>query len=127
ELWAKMNSLARFYSTLGCDFRLLAYSRPYPLDAPLDAIKQMMANAPDPQSREQIAAYRRFVEQIVQSAYLKQTAYYLMLFDNKQPHILAGILADGLRLPVQHVPHLPDLAETEYEETPAYYQPVETN
>ena len=124
ELWAKMNSMALFYSTLGCDFRLLAYSRPYPLDAPLDTIKQMMANAPDPRSREQIAAYRRFIEQIILAAYLKDTTYYMLVFDNKQPHVLAGILAGGLRLPVQHVPHLPDLVDAGYEETPTCYRPA---
>ena len=114
ELWAKANSLARFYAALGCDFRLLAYSRPYPLDAPLDAIKRMMADAPDPRRREQIAAYRRFVEQIVLSAYLKTTAYYLTLFSNRPSHLLAGVVAAGLRLPVQQVPHLPPLARGRY-------------
>ncbi|MBN1657231.1 MAG: hypothetical protein JXA93_02465, partial [Anaerolineae bacterium] len=48
ELWARMGQLARFYAALGADFRLLAHSRPYPLDAPLERIKERMAAAQDP-------------------------------------------------------------------------------
>jgi hypothetical protein len=51
ELWARMNQLARFYATLPADFRLLAHSRPYPLDEPLERIKAMMAAAQDPTTR----------------------------------------------------------------------------
>ena len=52
ELWARMNSLARCFASLASDFRMLAYSRPYPLDEPLETIKERMANAPDPRTRE---------------------------------------------------------------------------
>ena len=45
ELWARMGQLARFYASLSGDFRLLAYSRPYPLEEPLERIKAMMAAA----------------------------------------------------------------------------------
>ena len=75
ELWARMSQLARFYATLDGDFRLLAHSRPYPLDEPLERIKNLMAAAQDPRAREQIAAYRRFLEQVIHSAYLKDTNY----------------------------------------------------
>ena len=95
ELWARMNQLARFYATLSSDFRLLAYSRPYPLDEPLERIKAMMASAQDPRAREQIVAYRRFLEQIIHAAYLKDTDYYMVLFSDRKgsPESLANLLA----------------------------------
>jgi hypothetical protein len=124
ELWARMNSTTQFYSALTENFRLLAYSRTYPLDEPLTAIRQMMANAPDPQAREQIAAYRRFVEQIVQAAYLKDTDYYLAVFGAKSPQILANVLAGGLRLPVRHVSGLPALFQEPYHELPDCLRPT---
>ena len=40
-------------------------------DEPLERIKNLMAAAQDPRAREQIAAYRRFLEQIIHAAYLK--------------------------------------------------------
>jgi hypothetical protein len=126
ELWAKMNQLARFYAALATDFRLLAHSRPYPLDAPLERIKEMMANAQDPQAREQIATYRRFLEGVIHAAYLKDADYYLVLFaDGKwTPQVLANSLAAGLRLPVQPVPRLPSLIATAYQEAPAHLEPL---
>ncbi len=62
----------------------------------------MMASAQDPRAREQIAAYRRFLEQIIQAAYLKDTDYYLVLFADRKgsPESLANLLAAGLHLPV---------------------------
>ena len=124
ELWARMNSLARFYAALTDDFRLLAYSRPYPLDEPLETIKAMMADAPDPQAREQIAAYRRFIEQIVQAAYLKSTAYYVLVFGKKPATLVGNILAGGLRLPVQPVAHLPGLFQGPYREAANHLSPL---
>ncbi len=125
ELWARMNQLARFYATLSANFRLLAHSRPYPLDEPLERIKTMMATAQDPRAREQIAAYRRFLEQIIQSAYLKDADYYLVLFaeEKKTPQAVANSLAAGLHLPVQPA-HLPALIAATYQETPAHIRPL---
>ena len=62
ETWARMNQMARFYAALNLDFRLLAFSRPYPLTTPLERIKEMMAAAQRPRWRQQFAAYRRFLE-----------------------------------------------------------------
>jgi conjugal transfer ATP-binding protein TraC len=134
ELWAKMGQLARFYAALpaltggsgSSDFRLLAYSRPYPLDEPLERIKAMMASAQDPRAREQIAAYRRFLEQIIQSAYLKDTDYYLVLFSERKrsPESVANLLAAGLHLPVQPVTRLPSLIQSTYQEAPAHIRPL---
>jgi hypothetical protein len=124
ELWAKMHSLAHFYAAMSGNFRLLAYSRPYPLDEPLEIIKAMMANAADPRAREQIAAYRRFIEQIVQAAYLKDTAYYVLVFDDKPPHVLGNILAGGLRLPVRHLPNLPGVLQGRYREAVNHLAPA---
>ena len=92
ERWAKMRQFARFYAALATDFRILAYSRPYPLVEPLDRIKEMMSTAQGPRLREQIASYRRFLEQIIQSAYLKDTDYYMVLFaqKDKSPQVLAN-------------------------------------
>ncbi len=126
ELWARMSQLARFYAALSSDFRLLAYSRPYPLDEPLERIKAMMAAAQDPRAREQIAAYRRFLEQIIHTAYLKDTDYYLVLFSDKKrsPQALAVALSAGLRLPVQPAPRLPSLISSTYEEAPNHIHPL---
>jgi hypothetical protein len=126
ELWARMGQLARFYATLSADFRLLAYSRPYPLDEPLERIKEMMAAAQDPRAREQIAAYRRFLEQIIQSAYLKDTDYYLVLFAERKrsPESQANLLAAGLHLPVVAVSRLPSLIASTYQEAPAHIRPI---
>ena len=107
ELWARMHQTAHFYAALEGNFRLLAYSLPYPLDEPLERVKGMMAGATDPQAREQIAAYRRFIEQIVYSACLKDTEYCLVLWNDKSPHLLSNVLAGGLRLPVWPVSRLP--------------------
>ena len=125
ELWARMQQLARFYAALAADFRLLAYSRPYPLDGPLERIKAMLAAAQDPRAREQIAAYRRFLEQIIQAAYLKDADYYLVLFaeGEKPPQAVANSLAAGLRLPVQPA-RLPSLLPGRYREAPAHLQPL---
>jgi len=124
ELWARMHGLARFYAALSDDFRLLAYSRPYPLAEPLETIKEMLAEAPDPRAREQIAAYRRFIEQIVQAACLKTTAGYVLLFSQKQSPVLGNILAGGLRLPVQPVAYLPGLLPGPYREAASHLSPV---
>ena len=126
ELWARMGQLARFYAALSSDFRLLAYSRPYPLEESLERIKAMMAAAQDPRAREQIAAYRRFLEQIIHTAYLKDTDYYLVLFSDKKrsPQALAVALSAGLRLPVQPAPRLPSLIASAYRETPGYIHPL---
>ena len=125
ERWAKMNQLARFYAALAADFRMLAYSRPYPLVEPLERIKEMMAAAQGPRLREQIASYRRFLEQIIQSAYLKDTDYYMVLFDkDKSSQVLANDLASGLRLPVQPVPGLPSLISCNYDEAPTHIHPI---
>jgi hypothetical protein len=126
ELWARMGQLARFYAALSSDFRLLAYSRPYPLEEPLERIKAMMAAAQDPRAREQIAAYRRFLEQIIHTAYLKDTDYYLVLFPDKKrpPQALAVALSAGLRLPVQPVPRLPSLISSAYREAPGHIHPL---
>jgi hypothetical protein len=126
ELWARMGQLARFYASLSSDFRLLAYSRPYPLEEPLERIKAMMAAAQDPRAREQIAAYRRFLEQIIHTAYLKDTDYYLVLFSDKKrsPQALAVALSAGLRLPVQAAPRLPSLIASAYRETPGHIHPL---
>ncbi len=124
ELWARMNGLARCFAALTGSFRMLAYSRPFPLDAPLERIKERMAYAADPRSREQIAAYRRFLEGIVRTACLKDATYYLLVFDDAAPHGLANTLAAGLRLPVQPVDHLPPLFEGAYREEAAYVRPV---
>ncbi|NLF11485.1 MAG: hypothetical protein GX597_06830, partial [Anaerolineaceae bacterium] len=125
ELWARMNQLARFYAAVGADFRLLAHSRPYPLDEPLERIKALMSAAQDPRAREQIAAYRRFLEQIIHSAYLKDGDYYLVLFGERKrsPQAVAVSLAAGLRLPVQPA-RLPALIGTTYREAPAHIQPA---
>jgi hypothetical protein len=133
ELWARMNQLARFYASLpvltgpsgSAGFRLLARSRPYPLDEPLDRIKALMATARDPRAREQIAAYRRFLEQVIHAAYLKDTDYYLVLFtDGKTPpQAMANTLAAGLRLPVQPA-RLPSLTAAPYREAATHLQPV---
>jgi hypothetical protein len=126
EMWARMNQLARFYATLPADFRLLAHSRPYPLDEPLERIKAMMAAAQDPRAREQIAAYRRFLEQIIQAAYLKDADYYLVIFADgkKSPQALAVSLAAGLRLPVQPVARFPALIRSAYREAATHIQPL---
>ncbi len=126
ERRAKMNQMARFYAALAADFRMLAYSRPYPLVEPLERIKEMMAAAQGPRLREQIASYRRFLEQIIQSAYLKDTDYYTILFvdKDKSPQVLANNLAAGLRLPVQPVPGLPSLISGSYDEAPTYIYPI---
>ena len=129
ELWARMNGLARFYAALssaalGGSFRLLAYSRPYPLDEPLERVKRMMAEAADPRAREQIAAYRRFIEQIVRAACLKDTDYYLVLFSDKPAHLLGNVLAGGLRRPVRHVPGLPALFQGQYREAVNHLAPA---
>ena len=126
ELWARMSQLARFYAALSIDFRLLAYSRPYPLEEPLERIKAMMAAAQDPRAREQIAAYRRFLEQIIHTAYLKDTDYYLVLFSDKKrsPQALAVALSAGLRLPVQPAPRLPSLIASAYQEAPGHIHPL---
>ena len=126
ELWARMGQLARFYAALSSDLRLLAYSRPYPLEEPLERIKAMMAAAQDPRAREQIAAYRRFLEQIIHTAYLKDTDYYLVLFSDKKrsPQALAVALSAGLRLPVQPAQRLPSLIASAYRETPGHIHPL---
>ncbi|MGD2205879.1 MAG: hypothetical protein PVH17_03775 [Anaerolineae bacterium] len=132
ELWARMNSLARFYASLpvltgasGTDsFRLLAYSRPYPLDAPLQAIKEMLAGAASPGERAQIVAYRRFLEEIVEAAYLKSTDYYLAVFSDKAAHILGNVLAGGLRVPVRQVEALPDVLPGRYREAAHHLYPA---
>jgi hypothetical protein len=126
ELWARMNQLARFYATVPSDFRLLAHSRPYPLDEPLERIKAMMAAAQDPRAREQIAAYRRFLEQIIHAAYLKDADYYLVLFadSKKSPQAQAVSLAAGLRLPVQPVARFPSLIRSAYREATTHIQPL---
>ncbi len=128
ELYAKMNQLARFYATLSGDFRLLAHSRPYPLDEPLERIKAMMAAAQDPRAREQIAAYRRFLEQVIHAAYLKDTDYYLVLFADgkKSPQAVANSLAAGLRLPVQPA-RLPSPISSTYQEAPTHILPIRQN
>ena len=126
ERWAKMNQLARFYAALATDFRMLAYSRPYPLTEPLERIKEMMAAAQGPRLREQIASYRRFLGQIIESAYLKDTDYYMVLFGDKDksPQVLANSLASGLRLPVQPVAGLPALISCNYAEAPTHIHPI---
>jgi len=126
ELWARMSQLARFYATLPSDFRLLAHSRPYPLDEPLERIKAMMAAAQDPRAREQIATYRRFLEQIIHAAYLKDADYYLVLFADgkKSPQAQAVSLAAGLRLPVQPVTRFPGLIRSAYREAATHIQPL---
>ncbi len=124
ELWARMHQTAHFYAALEGNFRLLAYSRPYPLDEPLERVKGMMAGATDPQAREQIAAYRRFIEQIVYSACLKDTEYYLVLWNDKSPHLLANVLAGGLRLPVWPTSRLPGLLRGPYHEAVNHLAPV---
>ena len=125
ELWARMGQLARFYAALSSDFRLLAHSRPYPLDEPLERIKAMMAAAQDPRAREQIATYRRFLEQIIHAAYLKDADYYLVLFadEKKTPQAVANSLASGLRLAVQPA-LLPLLISSTYQEAPTHIQPL---
>ena len=126
EQRAKMHQFARFYSALATDFRMLAYSRPYPLVEPLERIKEMMAAAQGPRLREQIASYRRFLEQIIQSAYLKDTDYYLIVFADKDrsPQVLANDLASGLRLPALPVPGLPSLISCNYDEAPGHIYPL---
>jgi hypothetical protein len=125
ELWARMSQLARFYAALSADFRLLAHSRPYPLDEPLERIKVLMAAAQDPRAREQIAAYRRFLEQVIHAAYLKDAEYYLVLFADgaKSPQAVANSLAAGLRLPVQPA-RLPSLIASTYQEAPNHIWPL---
>ena len=117
---------SRSFATLPSDFRLLAHSRPYPLDEPLERIKAMMAAAQDPRAREQIAAYRRFLEQIIHAAYLKDADYYLVLFADgkKSPQALAVSLAAGLRLPVQPVSRFPGLIRSAYREAATHIQPL---
>jgi hypothetical protein len=125
ERWARMNQLARVYAALSLDFRLLAFSRPYPLTAPLERIKEMMVVAQSPRLRQQISAYRRFLEQIIQQAYLKDTDYYLLTFENRNrsAHVLANTLAHGLRLPVRPVSRLPAPFPGEYDEAFNYLFP----
>jgi hypothetical protein len=84
-----------------------------------------MAAAQDPRAREQIAAYRRFLEQIIQSAYLKDADYYLVLFaeERKAPQAMAVSLAAGLRLAVQPA-RLPSLIAATYQEAPTHIQPL---
>jgi hypothetical protein len=132
ELWARMHQTAHFYAAIPVladrpgegNFRLLAYSRPYPLDEPLERVQGMMAEAADPRAREQIAAYRRFIEQIVHSACLKDTEYYLVLWNDKSPHLLANVLAGGLRLPVWPTSRLPALLRGPYHEAVNHLAPA---
>jgi len=69
--------------TVPSDFRLLANSRPNPVDVALEPIKAMMAAAPDSRARVQIAACRRFVEQMIHAAYLRDADDYLGLFADR--------------------------------------------
>jgi hypothetical protein len=72
-----------------------------------------------------VATYRRFLEEIVRAAYLKDTTYYLTLFSDKAPHLLANSLADGLRLPVQHISHLPSPFPITYREEFGHVRPIQ--
>lgn len=82
------------------DFRLLAYSRPYPLEGAVENLRHLMAGTSDPLTRERLAAYRRSIEELVETSSLKTTNYYVLVFSEKAPRIVANTLEGGLRLPV---------------------------
>ena len=87
ELWARMTAFSRLYSGMEEDFRLLAYSRPYPLEGAVENLRHLMAGTSDPLTRERLAAYRRFIEELVETSSLKTTNYYVLVFSEKAPRI----------------------------------------
>ena len=125
ELWARMTAFSRLYSGMEEDFRLLAYSRPYPLEGAVENLRHLMAGTSDPLTRERLAAYRRFIEELVETSSLKTTNYYTLVFSEKAPRIVANTLEGGLRLPVWHRPTLPPLIRTLYREKVLHIHPAD--